>query len=271
MGRRSYLWRSTRRQNLASSQYKVSAMSALSFIESPFATKVAYEEWVASGADAAELCRAHYATAFVTSAAVRAMMHTTHERTLLVVVHLIYPQEGSMSAHACSQVGIALANGADGVFLTPADVINPPMRYLDEVMAAYKAVRGAYPTAFVGLNFMDAQASLTGGTLVRDGSPLPDAVWTDNGVDLEAYNAFSAPPLPSPLPPIELHTFASRMVEARAARGVHACPLWFAGFLFKGKAGSDSDSKPWSIMTEAERREAVRGWRPCSSRLSHQP
>ena len=32
-------------------------MAALSFIESPFATKVAYEEWVASGADAAELCR----------------------------------------------------------------------------------------------------------------------------------------------------------------------------------------------------------------------
>ena len=240
-------------------------MAALSFIESPFAAKVEYEAWVASGADLAALRHSHYGAAFVTSEAVRARLHTTHERTLLVVVHLIYPRKTSMSDHACSQVGIALANGADGVFLTPADVINPPLRYLDEVMAAYQAVRGAHPTAFVGLNFMDAGASLTGGTLVRDELPQPDAVWTDNGVDLEAYNAFSALPLPSPLPLIELHTFASRMVEARAARGVHACPLWFAGFLFKGKAGSDSDSKPWSIMTEAERLEAVRGRRPFSS------
>lgn len=101
----------------------------------------------------------------------------------------IYPVVHYNDAHqVVDQAGVALSEGADGVYLIDHRSLEP-----DNLVAAFNRVVATYPEAFVGLNLLQAADALSAFEMTKSLSTSrhPNALWVDNAVrgaaDVESY------------------------------------------------------------------------------------
>eukprot|EP00947_MAST-08B_sp_MAST-8B-sp1_P004172 g4172.t1 len=158
-------------------------------------------------------------------------------KLLIVVVHLIDPpgddeEHADLAILAVAQSHCAIANGADGLFLIPA-VGGLAQEVVSDVYVRVRSAVG--PEVFVGVNRMSNEA-----VMEAAGPPHgANALWTDSGVDLHGTAA-------------DATAIAAAASAADKAGSGRPPWLWFAGFLFKGKARTFEDGS-----SPAERSRAV--------------
>lgn len=98
------------------------------------------------------------------------MSNTKH---LFAVIHIISETGISLKERTLSQVKIAFNNGADGIFLIPAEVGIGS----DDILECYYFVREAFSDKFIGINFMCDPLKIS--SLIP---PSLNAIWIDKGI-----------------------------------------------------------------------------------------
>ena len=99
-------------------------------------------------------------------------------KKLFVVIHIITEEGISVEKRTLNQVTLAFDNGANGVFLIPAEGGFP----VESTLKCYNSVRSVYPNKFIGINFM-ASAAVVSKNIPMDAS----ALWTDFGIGCQNH------------------------------------------------------------------------------------
>jgi predicted TIM-barrel enzyme len=91
----------------------------------------------------------------------------------IAVIHLIEVAGVDLCQRTLEQATIALSNGADGIFLIPAQYEIS----VEATLACYHVVRKQYSEAFIGINFL-SQASVSANNIPM----CANALWVDDGL-----------------------------------------------------------------------------------------
>jgi len=91
-------------------------------------------------------------------------------KRFFAVLHLF---SEDIEGRSIEQAKVAFSNGADGIFMIPAEGGMKP----EVTLSCYHQVRTAFPSAFIGVNFM-----LPPHTVIKYAPKDADAIWTDYGI-----------------------------------------------------------------------------------------
>ena len=97
-------------------------------------------------------------------------------KQLYAVLHLVTDSGITIERRTLKQATIAFSNGANGVFLIPAEGGMKP----DIVVSCYNVVRKHFPKDFIGINFM-----LPPSKAIKYLPMDADAIWTDYGIGVK--------------------------------------------------------------------------------------